>query len=378
MGGEPPALAGRLPDMDVAVPVLNLDGLLGRVAGLVPGMADRAGALDAGAAFPTEDMDDLREAGVLGAVCPRRFGGLGLGTEAAAALDTLHLMRLLGRGNLAVGRLIEAHVNALKLVCVHGNEAARRACCADAAAGHLFGLWVTGDGLFLQGGALRGGKDICSGAGFATRALVTVNEGADAPVMRVVDVSAARVSGSYLALHGMRAACNAAMDLDGVPAGIAIGQPGDYLRQPVFSAGAWRTSAVTLGGLEALVSAAISALKQRGRAGDPHQQIRIGHMTMAQHTAYLWMRQAAEIAEAEHGEPARIAAFVNLARMAVERAGLESIQLAQQCLGLGAMVQGNGPERMMRDLATYLRQPAPDLTLTEAAAYFTQYDMPAP
>jgi alkylation response protein AidB-like acyl-CoA dehydrogenase len=135
---------------------------------------------------------------------------------------------------------------------------------------------------------------------------------------------------------------------------------------------------VTLGGLEALVSAAISALKQRGRAGDPHQQIRIGHMTMAQHTAYLWMRQAAEIAEAEHGEPARIAAFVNLARMAVERAGLESIQLAQQCLGLGAMVQGNGPERMMRDLATYLRQPAPDLTLTEAAAYFTQYDMPAP
>lgn len=30
----------------------------------------------------------------------------------------------------------------------------------------------------------------------------------------------------------------------------------------------------------------------------------------------------------------------------------------------------------MRDLATYLRQPAPDETLTEAAAWFTTHPIP--
>lgn len=32
-----------------------------------------------------------------------------------------------------------------------------------------------------------------------------------------------------------------------------LGQPGDYLRQLDCAAGAWRTSAITLGGLEALL-----------------------------------------------------------------------------------------------------------------------------
>jgi hypothetical protein len=33
-------------------------------------------------------------------------------------------------------------------------------------------------------------------------------------------------------------------------------------------------------------------------------------------------------------------------------------------------------ERICRDLATYLRQPVPDETLTEAAAWFMDHDLP--
>jgi hypothetical protein len=42
----------------------------------------------------------------------------------------------------------------------------------------------------------------------------------------------------------------------------------------------------------------------------------------------------------------------------------------QRSLGLSAFGQGNPVERVCRDLATYLRQPAPDQTLTEAASWF--------
>lgn len=346
------------------------------VEALVPHLQAHAAALDVGSLFPAEDIAALRDFGLLRAVCPRRLGGLGLGTESAAALPSLSVLRALGRGNLSVGRLIEAHMNALKLVCAYGDAAAVEAACADAGAGHLLGLWVTGDTLRLESGVLRGGKDICSGAGFVTRALVTVEIGADAPVMMVADVAQARVAGPYVALHGMRAACNAAMDLDGLAAGITIGQPGDYLRQPLFSAGAWRTSAVTLGGMDSLVDVVTAALLKRGRADDPHQQARVGQMKIAQQTAYLWMRQAAPLAE-RTGEPDAIAAFVNLARIAVEQAGLNIIRIAQQSLGLSCMVERNPAERIMRDLATYLRQPAGDQTLTEAAGYFTRHSLPA-
>ena len=69
--------------------------------------------------------------------------------------------------------------------------------------------------------------------------------------------------------HGMRASLSGHMDLSGLPAGEPIGQPGDYLRQPDFSAGAWRTSAVTLGGIEALTAELRRQLLARNRARRP-------------------------------------------------------------------------------------------------------------
>jgi alkylation response protein AidB-like acyl-CoA dehydrogenase len=134
---------------------------------------------------------------------------------------------------------------------------------------------------------------------------------------------------------------------------------------------------VTLGGIDALVGVLRDELRGRGRAGNPHQQVRLGQAFMAQETASLWVGKAGRIAEAGLGEAGMIAGYVNLARMAVERAALEVIGLTQRSLGLGAFVQGHPAERLMRDLGTYLRQPAPDETLTEAAAWFTANGLPA-
>lgn len=68
--------------------------------------------------------------------------------------------------------------------------------------------------------------------------------------------------------------------------------------------------------------------------------------------------------------------MVNLARIAVEQAGVQLITLVQQALGLSAFIHGKRVEQTLRDLATYLRQPAPDETLTEAAAWFADREWP--
>jgi hypothetical protein len=92
---------------------------------------------------------------------------------------------------------------------------------------------------------------------------------------------------------------------------------------------------------------------------------------MAVETARLWVAQAASIGEAPLGSraPERLVAYVNLARLAVEAAALDLMQLVQRSVGLQAFLRPNPIERISRDLATYLRQPGPDRALTDAGAW---------
>lgn len=176
--------------------------------------------------------------------------------------------------------------------------------------------------------------------------------------------------------QGMRSACNGLVRLDGIQPPATIGTAGDYLRQPYFSAGAWRTSAVTLGGMEALIAEMRRQLALRKRDGDPYQRARVGKALIAQETARFWVARAAVFGEARDGDPNDIANVVNLARIAVETACLDVLRIAQRALGLAAFRQGELAELLLRDLATYLRQPAPDETLASAAAHFMQRPIP--
>jgi len=353
------------------------DAMLAEVVRLIPAMQERAAELDANEAFPEMDIQLLRELGVLVAPLPIQLGGRGAGTEAAGADLLVGLLSALGQGNLAVGRLFEAHVNALQLIKTYGSPAQIEHAATDAQNGHLFGLWVTdpiGRGLTLGVQTLRGSKGPCSGAGHVTRALVTVStSNGTGMAMLAVDgfVSVEPMRG---VLQGMRAAINGVVSFDGVslqPDGL-IGQPGDYLREPYLSCGAWRTTAVTLGGLDALIAATRSQLVRKGHQDAPLQQERFGRMLIAQETARLWTVAAARRAEFGEGPAADRVAYVNLARIAVETACLDAMQLAQRALGLAAFVRPNPVERLLRDLAVYLRQPAPDAVLTEAAHHGLQ------
>jgi len=187
-----------------------------------------------------------------------------------------------------------------------------------------------------------------------------------------VKLAQARLRPSEIRLAGMRAAVTGAMDFTGIAVSPAdfLGREGDYLREPVFSAGAWRGSAGALGGLTALVKLHRAEILRRRRGSCPHQRARFGQLLIAHETASLWLARAARRACLEDGPAAEIVAYVNLARLAIEAACLDAMRLTQRSLGLGGFMAGNPAERICRDLAVFLRQPAPDETLDKAAAHY--------
>lgn len=353
------------------------------VDALAPAMRARAPALDESGGFPAEDIADLHAAGALTAPLPVAAGGLGLGTEPDGAAPLTQILRALGRGNLAVGRLYEGHVNAILLIARHGSAPQLRRAALDAAAGRLFGLWVTDpptDALReAADGMMHGGKAFCSGAGHAGQAIVTAMRGDGGAQLAYLSTDRAVASPLGSRMQGMRAAGTGRISFEGTPVGPDdwIGVPGDYLREPWFSAGAWRTSAVTCGGLEALVELAMRQLVARGRDASPHQQGRMGRAWIARETAILWAGRAAAAAERSTAreDAAEVVATVNLARIAIEAACLAAMGLVERSLGLAAFTHPNPVERVRRDLGTYLRQPAADDVLTEAAAHIMRTRM---
>ena len=299
----------------------------------------------------------------------------------------LALLRTIGWGSLSLGRLYEGHVNALKLVVRYGSDVQVEQAATDLQAGHLFGIWVT-DGAepvrlveTRDGWRLTGAKSFASGACHLTRPLITAQPADGPPRMLVVRLGADRVASPTIGgLSGMRGAVTGRCDFTGIAVAPeqVIGGPGDYLRQPEFSAGAWRGIAVALGGIDRLVELMRRQLTERGRERNPHQATRVGEALIARESASMWTRRAALLAEGGRHEPGDVAGTVNLARIACEQAGMAVIALVQRSLGLHGFLQTNPVERVMRDLATYLRQPAPDETLVEAAHWFTARDLPDP
>jgi alkylation response protein AidB-like acyl-CoA dehydrogenase len=357
--------------------------LLQRVAPAMVRHRQRANLLDEDAAFPVEDVAALAEAGALGAVAPTLMGGLGIGTEPARFAAASKLLQCIGGGSVALGRIFEGHLNAVRLVMRHGNDAQRRRTASDARNGLLHALWVT-DGTAplsysrtAQGIEITGEKRFCSAAGHASRAVVTAMSPDGERRLLILPMQRGEIVHPLQGgLQGVRSAGTGCARFTDVPHDVdcVFGSPEIYLEEPEFSVGAWRASAVAAGALSALVEAARAELVARVRADNPEQRQRLGRMFINAQTARLWLLHAACFAEDADGQADLAVATVNLARTAIEAACIDTIQLVQRSLGLSAFLRGNQVERMCRDLATYLRQPAPDEALAVAAAFFTAHN----
>ena len=337
----------------------------------------RAARFDRDGADPVALCEPLARCGLFVDALPAAEGGSDLSDKGPLA----NALMVIGGADLSAGRIFEGHVNAVKLVFRYGDDAQRRALAQDVRGGAVCGVWnaETPPGLGLARGAdgdvrLAGRKIYCSGLGLVTRPVITAR-GPDAPVMlapRLKRPLPCDLSG--WTVQGMRATATGTVDFDGLEFSeeAIVGRPGDYYRAPLFKGGAWRFAAVQTGALLRLAALMRAELRARGRDGDPHQSARLGALAMAAETAELWVARAAAMAEDADQDPVATEAYVNLARLAVEKAALEVMGLVERGLGLSAFTRPNPVERVMRDLSTYLRQPFPDGALDEAAAYAGQ------
>jgi alkylation response protein AidB-like acyl-CoA dehydrogenase len=367
---------------------------------LVEQLQQDAPQLDREGAVPAREIARIAALGLLAAPVPHTLGGLGYGTNSGATLGLLALLSEIGRGNLSLGRLYEGHANALQLIATYGTPSQLAAAAADARDGRqLFGVWNTeaADGITFTptgGGRYRlsGAKTFASGAGVVGRAMVPgrLPEGGWQMCLVPMDQVATQTDASWWRPMGMYGSASFKVDFSGVEIGpeALIGAPDAYQRQPWMSAGAIRFAAVQLGGAQALFDAARTELRSLGRDGDPHQRARFGQMAVAIESGRLWLRGAAPhlddlLAAGADGTlddalGQRVVGYVNMARTAIERICLDTIELAQRSVGVRGMLKPHPVERLVRDLTTYLRQPAPDAALTDAGRYVLESSATSP
>ena len=313
---------------------------------------------------------------------PKALGGAGL-CEQARYNDLSTILRLLGSADLSVARLFEGHINAVSLVARYGDQDQMQALSARVATGGLSAVWGADDakGLHVVNGGkpvLQGRKILASGAGFVTDPIVTAKAG-DGQVMCLLQLAMEEeVDLSAWTAQGMRSTATGAIDLSGiiVSAENMIGVAGDFMRQPYFSGGAWRFCAAHVGATERLIDLFRDHLVTTARGEDPYQRQRLAQGIACAKTARFWVEEAARRLSAEEPDADNVVAFANLTRMVTERCALDVMETVQRGVGLGSFVRPHPIERISRDLATYLRQPVPDMAMSNGAKVFLSSTLP--
>jgi alkylation response protein AidB-like acyl-CoA dehydrogenase len=350
----------------------------GASGALTDGLIGLAARYDAAPIFPSESLRLLREHGLARRFAPPEGGGATFADSRSYYREMADALRLVGRCDLSVGRLFEGHVNALLLFGWYGTPQQLAWLSTALDGGAWFGVWATepAPGVQLSVGptaVLHGAKCFASGAGGLAYALITAAGGsAHRQLVLVPANDASRTENAHWRVRGMRASVSGHYDVTGL-GGDAIqhlGEPGDYDREPRFTAGAWRFCAVQLGGIEALLTETRAQMSDVAR-GDPVQRARFADAIAATRTAGFWVAEAARRAACEDIDAVEIA---RMTRGVVERTGLDVMEAAARILGTRSAFDGERADKIIRDLSLYLRQGGPDHARDQAALAWLDHD----
>ncbi|MGB3586113.1 MAG: acyl-CoA dehydrogenase family protein [Tunicatimonas sp.] len=340
--------------------------------------------------FPFQEFHELREADLLQITLPDQP----LDFATPTTRELLNLLKLVGKGNLSVGRIYEGHINALYLIHLFGTTAQQQYWYQNVQLSqHLFGVWNTqmNDGITIQDLGdgkyqLQGCKTFCSGAQWVTRPIITgkllSERGEDLGWQMVVvpldEQEHLPVDDSFWKPLGMKASVSHKIDFSQVVLTDQdlLGNPDDYHQQPHFSGGAIRFAAVHLGGAEAIFDATRNYLQKLMRTNDPYQQMRLGEMAALIESGNLWINSAGERTDGNLPSDVTIQ-YANMVRTAIEKICLDTLRLSERCVGARGLLYPEPFARLHADLTTYLRQPAPDQALAQVGAYVGTQKSPA-
>ena len=350
-------------------------------------IATNAPLIDREGECPAEAFDWMAKAGMLQVTLP----GQPLDNAQQKTPALLQLLLQAGMANLAVGRIYEGHINALQLVHLYATPAQKQDWQEAARQEKLFGVWNTQDAEGIKihdiGNGqyrLEGCKTFCSGAGLVQRPLITgelispQKKGWQMCTIPVEQVTEIPIDKSFWKPLGMRASASYRLNFTGIilQEKDLLGEPDAYYRQPYFSGGAIRFAAVQAGGAKAIFRETFAYLKSLGRIGDPFQKARLAEIALLVESAEQWLQAAGQKTDdwnAQPGTADKVVAYANMTRTSIEEICIRTMQLAERCVGARGLLQPGPIERIHRDLTLYLRQPAPDASLTGIADYvFTQ------
>jgi len=339
--------------------------------------------------MPAEEIHLLKKSGLLTIVLP----GHELDFANENTSELLALLKDVGRSNGAIGRIYEGHINTLYLIHLYADPVQRQFWYDEVKLNRkLFGVWntdgATGISFQVTGHQvmINGAKGFCSGSSLVDYALIggkTDRPSASSDWQMVIvpmqQVEEYRIDRNSWRPLGMKASVSHTIDFSGITLdyNARLGQPGDYLKAPYFLGGAIRFASVQLGMAEAVYNKTMDFLRGLNRLEDPFQKMRIGKMGMAIHTGQLWIDNAGREFDRCNHQPAlyeHLIAYANMTRLTIEAACLDVLQLSAQCVGAKGLMAPGDLERWHRDLSYYLRQPAPDATLQNAAGYLIRTD----
>lgn len=268
----------------------------------------------------------------------------------------------LARRDVVLGRLAEAHADALAILAELGAPVPSSP--GAPGPGEVWGVWAAEPPdpvLRAQpaaggGWRLRGVKAWCSGASTCTRALVTARAGDHARPLFAVDLThpgVRPVAGTWPAV-GMAASDSGEVAFDDVPA-TPVGEEEAYLARPGFWHGAIGVAAAWWGA----GCGVADALAVRGGAGrlDAHGRAHLGKVAAVLAGARWSLAGAAAEIDADpfdaSGEAMRRALAV---RSIVEDAATTVLGEVGRALGAGPLCADAAHAARVADLTVYLRQ----------------------
>ncbi|WP_267267643.1 acyl-CoA dehydrogenase family protein [Chryseobacterium formosus] len=335
--------------------------------------------------FPEKTLAKLKTSKLLTASIPEEYGGQNLGLTPGTNLALLTILKNIGKGNLVMGRVLEGHINAQILINQFGNEKQKKLFASDAFDGKLFGVWNTqaSDGTFLSKVGkgiyyLNGSKTFATGTDYVSRPIVTAAKKDGSWQMCVVPLDEANLKSdsSWWNPMGMKSSRSFKLTFLKTPVLKInlLGSAGEYYQQPGFSGGAVRFAAVQLGGAEQLLDETKKYLVSLNRTQDPFQKMRLGQMAIAVESGNQWLNGAAlrmdhYMKKTTKSRGENLIIFANMMRTAIEQICIEVMNLCQKCVGARGLNKPYHFERIIRDLSTYLRQPAPDAVLGDVGGY---------
>jgi alkylation response protein AidB-like acyl-CoA dehydrogenase len=346
--------------------------------------APRAADYDREAIFPSEDFADLFHAGLLVAVIPCEYGGLGLGPYRGDAFTLWLITKEIAKADLSLARCWEGHVNSLVLIDGMGTDTQKERWFRGVI--EKGDTWVAWSGepqarassetvkfgtttTKVEGGYLVDGtKAFATSAGGANWAILLVstagpggarhNTGSvESQLLLACDLSdpSIRVDSSWWDPIGMRATASHVVQFNRtfIPDANLIGRPGQYLID------GWQTcfiphyAATFLGAAEAAFEFTLDYVTSQDKSADPYIQHHIAQSSINLETGCLWLRHVACMWETGRHEEAKIAG--SRARHTIEHLAEDTVKRCIRACGARSLNRPSPLERIYRDLSFYVR-----------------------